>query len=1072
MALITEDHLEQQCLEWFKELGYAYAFAPDLAPDGTTPERTDFRQVILTGRLRSALQRLNPEVPAGTIESAVLQLANPNVPGLLASNRNFHRWMTQGLPITYMDGNQQVGIRLKVIGFDDPASNDWLVVNQLAIQGTKHNRRPDVVVYVNGLPLAVIELKNPADAKADIWAGFNQLQTYKQDIPDLFTPNVLLVISDGIQARLGSLSADRERFQRWRTIEGIDNEVDPLGNHRDLETLVRGIFDKGRLLEFVRSFCLFEEDGQIIKKIAAYHQFHAVRAAVERVVEASRPDGDKKGGVVWHTQGAGKSIEMACLAGKLLTDPRLENPTLVMVTDRQDLDGQLFGVFAGAGDLLGESPKQADSRQELRDLLGNRPSGGIIFTTIQKFATEPDEDKFPALTERHNIVVICDEAHRTQYGFKGRFDTKTGEIKYGLAKALRDALPQATFLAFTGTPISQDDRDTQAVFGHYVSVYDIQQAVEDGATVPIYYESRLAKLALKQPLLPQIDAAVDALFADEAEGFPEGVDDSPAAERAKSRWAALEALVGAEPRLKQVAADLMAHFEQRSRTQPGKAMVVAMSRDICARLYEAIVALRPDWHDDDPKKGAIKVVMTAAASDEPYFQLHHTTKQQKKDLERRFKDPADPLKIVLVRDMWLTGFDVPCLATMYVDKPMKGANLAQAIARVNRVFKDKPGGLVVDYIGIAPQLKEALSTYTASKGKGQIKLDVDQALRILKEKLQVARDLLHPVDWSGFREPKTAMALLPNCLDHILALPDGKQRYCDTVLAMTKAFALCGTLDEALVLDPEVTFLQAIRAPLIKGDGDGGDGRAPKNVDFELRQLMSDALVADGITDVFKVAGLQKPDLSILSDTFLAEVSKIPQKNLAVELLQRLLREEVQTRFKTNVVKQKRFSELLQASLNKYANRSIEAAQVIEELIAMAKQYRDEAEKVEAMGLSVAEAAFYDALANNQSAHELMGDEVLMKMARELAEKLRGNLSIDWQYKENVRARLRTMIKALLKRYKYPPDQEAAAIDLVLQQTEMISEEWSREDLGKKIEEVVAVALTQSGAIQAGEVNR
>ena len=1050
MALITEDHLEQQCCEWFTELGYTHVFAPQLDSDGTSPERTDFRQVVLTGRLRSALQRLNPEVPAGTIASAVLQLANPNVPGLLASNRNFHRWMTQGLPITYMDGNQQVGIRLKVIGFDDPASNDWLVVNQLAIQGTKHNRRPDVVVYLNGLPLAVIELKNPADEKADIWAGFNQLQTYKQDIPDLFTPNVLLVISDGIQARVGSLSADRERFQRWRTIEG-ENHLDPLGNHRDLETLVRGIFDKGRLLEFVRSFCLFEEDGQIIKKIAAYHQFHAVRAAVESVVKASRPDGDKKGGVVWHTQGAGKSIEMACLAGKLLTDPRLKNPTLVMVTDRQDLDGQLFGVFAGAGDLLGESPKQADSRQELRDLLANRPSGGIIFTTIQKFAIEEREDTFPALTDRHNVVVICDEAHRTQYGFKGRFDTKTGEIKYGLAKALRDALPQATFLAFTGTPISQDDRDTQAVFGEYVSVYDIQQAVEDGATVPIYYESRLAKLALKEPLLPQVDEQVDDLFSDE--------DDIPAAERAKSRWAALEALVGAEPRLKQVAADLIAHFEQRSRTQPGKAMVVAMSRDICARLYDAIVALRPDWHDDDPKKGAIKVVMTASASDESHLQPHHTSKQQKKDLEKRFKDPADPLKIVLVRDMWLTGFDAPCMATMYVDKPMKGANLAQAIARVNRVFKDKPGGLVVDYIGIAPQLKEALATYTASKGKGAPTIDTTEALRILKEKLQVARDLLYPIDWGGFRDPKRAMALLPNCLDHILELPDGKKRYCDTVLAMTKAFALCGTLDEAMALDPEVTFLQAIRAPLVKGDDIGGDGRAPKNVDFQLRQLLSEALVADGFTDVFKIAGLEKPDISILSDQFLAEVSKIPQKNLAVELLQRLLREEVQTRFKTNVVKQKRFSELLQTSLAKYANRSIEAAQVIEELIAMAKQFREEAEKVAAMGMSVAEVAFYDALANNQSAQELMGDEVLMKMARELAAKLRGNLSIDWQYKENVRARLRTMIKALLKRYKYPPDQEAAAIELVLLQTEMISEEWSREDLGNQIEAAIAQAL-------------
>ncbi len=1053
MALITEDHLEQQCLEWFKELGYRHVFAPQLAPEGPTPERSDFRKVILTGRLRSALQRLNPEVPASTIESAVLQLANPNVPGLLASNRNFHRWMTQGLPITYMEGNQQVGIRLKVIGFDNPATNDWVVVNQLAIQGTKHNRRPDLVVYVNGLPLAVIELKNPADEKAGIWAAFNQLQTYKQDIPDLFTANVLLVISDGIQARLGSLSADQERFQRWRTIEGVNNEVDPLGAHRDLETLVRGIFDKGRLLEFVRRFCLFEEDGQIIKKIAAYHQFHAVREAVERVVEASRPDGDKKGGVVWHTQGAGKSIEMACLSGKLLTDPRLENPTLVLVTDRQDLDGQLFGVFAGAGDLLGESPKQANSRQELRDLLGNRPSGGIIFTTIQKFTTEAGEDLFPALSERHNIVVICDEAHRTQYGFKGRFDTKTGEIKYGLAKALRDALPQATFLAFTGTPISQDDRDTQAVFGHYISIYDIQQAVEDGATVPIYYESRLAKLALKQPLLPQVDERVDELFSEE--------DDIPAAERAKSRWAALEALVGAEPRLIEVSADLISHFEQRSRSQPGKAMLVAMSRDICARLYNAIVALRPDWHDDDPKKGAIKVVMTASASDEQYLQPHHTTKQQKKDLEKRFKDPADPLKIVIVRDMWLTGFDAPCLATMYVDKPMKGANLAQAIARVNRVFKDKPGGLVVDYIGIAPQLKEALATYTAAKGKGAPTIDTSEALRILKEKLQVARDLLHPIDWSGFKVPSQALALLPNCLDHILAMPDGKKRYCDTVLAMTKAFALCGTLDEAMALDPEVTFLQAIRAPLVKGDGVGGDGSAPKNVDFELQQLLSESLVAAGITDIFQVAGLKKPDIGILSDQFLAEVSKIPQKNLAVELLQRLLKEEVRSRFKSNVVKQKRFSELLQASLTKYANRSIEAAQVIEELIAMAKQFRDEVEKVEAMGLSAAEVAFYDALANNRSAQELMGDQVLTQMARELAEKLRNNLSIDWQYKENVRARLRTMIKALLKRYKYPPDQEAVAIDLVLQQTEMIAEEWSRQDLGEKIEVAVAGTLAR-----------
>ncbi len=1036
MALITEDHLEQHCLEWFKGLGYAHVFGPQLDNDGTSPERSDFRQVILLGRLHSALQRQNPEVPASTIESAVLQLANPNVPGLMASNRQFHRWLTQGLPITYMAGSQQVGIRLRVIAFDNPDSNDWLVVNQLAVQGAKHNRRPDVVVYVNGLPLAVIELKNPADEKADIWAAFNQLQTYKTDIPDLFTPNVLLVISDGIQARVGSLSADQERFFRWRTITG-ENDLDPLGAHRDLETMVRGLFQQDHLLDFLRSFCLFEEDGSIIKKIAAYHQFHAVRAAAEQVVKASRPDGDKRGGVVWHTQGAGKSIEMACLAGKLLTDPRLENPTLVVVTDRQDLDGQLFGVFAGSGDLLGESPKQADSRQVLRELLSNRPSGGIIFTTIQKFAPEPGEERFPSLSSRHNIVVICDEAHRTQYGFKGRLDTKTGEIKYGLAKALRDALPQATFLAFTGTPISQDDRDTQAVFGNYVSIYDIQQAVEDGATVPIYYESRLAKLELKEPLLPEVDQQVDDLFADE--------DDIPAAERAKSRWAALEALVGAQPRIEQVAEDLVAHFEQRQRTQVGKAMIVAMSRDICARLYEAIVAIRPEWHDSDFTKGTIKVVMTASASDKAYLQPHHTSKQQKKVLEKRFKDPADPLQIVIVRDMWLTGFDAPCLGTMYVDKPMKGANLAQAIARVNRVFKDKPGGLVVDYIGIAPQLKEALATYTASKGKGRPTIDTDVAFRILQEKLQVARDMLHPIDWSGFREPTKAMALLAKCLDHIIELPDGRKRFCDVVLNITKAFALCGTLDAAMVFTDEIAFLQAIRAPLLKGADDGGDGRAPKNTDFALKQLLSDALVGGGVTDVFKVAGLEKPDISILSDQFLAEVAKMPLKNLAVELLQRLLKEEVQTRFKTNVVQSKKFSEMLKASLTKYTNRSIEAAQVIAELIAMAKQFREDAEKSESLGLSPEEKSFYDALANNQSAHDLMGDEVLSAMSRELAEKLRRNLSIDWQHKENVRARLRNLIKALLKRYKYPPDQEAAAVDLVLVQAETLSEDWAAE---------------------------
>ncbi|MCZ8322141.1 MAG: type I restriction endonuclease subunit R [Novosphingobium sp.] len=731
-----------------------------------------------------------------------------------------------------------------------------------------------------------------------------------------------------------------------------------------------------------------------------------------------------------NNQGSTSSIEMACLAGRLISEPRLENPTLVMVTDRQDLDGQLFGVFANAGELLGETPKQANSRSELREHLMNRPSGGIIFTTIQKFGLEAGEDQFPVLTDRHNIVVIADEAHRTQYGFKAKFDGESGAIKYGLAKSLRDALPNATFLAFTGTPISHDDRDTQAVFGEYVSIYDIQQAVDDGATVPIYYESRLAKINLDQSALPAIDDEVEDILESETA-------DEREKERAKSQWSALEAIVGTDARLQEVAEDLIKHYETRSQTQPGKAMVVTMSRDICVRLYDKIVELRPEWHSDDHMQGVIKVVMTASASDKAYLQPHHTNKAQKKDLEKRFKNPEDPLKIVIVRDMWLTGFDAPCLATMYIDKPMQGANLAQAIARVNRVFKDKPGGLVVDYIGIAPQLKEALATYSAARGKGRPTIDSSEALRILKEKIQVARDLLHPVDWSGFRT--SALLLIPECLDHILEQEDGKRRYADTVLQMTKAFALCGTRDEALELSPEVAFHQAVRAPLIK-DG-AGDTHPRKDIDYELRQLVSQAVVGDGVSDIFKLAGLQSPDISILSDHFLKEVMKMPQKNLAVELLQRLIKDEVKTKFKTNVVKQRKFSDLLEKSLGKYANRAVEAAQVIEELIAMAKQFQADLARRESHKLTDEEEAFYDALAQNESAQELMGEEVLVEMAREVAKKLRENLTVDWAVRDSVRAKLRILIRTLLRKYRYPPDQQQDAVEMVLRQAEVISED-------------------------------
>ena len=1029
MALVTEDLVELQTIDWFKDIGYQYSCGYDIAHDGDTPERSDYRSVILKERLEAALHRINPDIPKPAIDHALSQLLNPNIPALMSCNRQAHNWLTKGIKVEFDQDGQPIGRQLKIIDFDDPSNNDWLVVNQFTVEGNKHNRRPDLVVFVNGLPLSVFELKNAADKNTDIWSAFNQLQTYKTDIPDLFNYNVCLVISDGIYARMGSLSADRERFMRWRTIDG--EALDPLGQHRDLETLVKGIFEKDIFLNYLRYFCLFEDDKTIIKKIAGYHQFHAVQAALESVVTASSTEGTKKGGVIWHTQGAGKSIEMACLAGRLITEPRLENPTLVMVTDRRDLDGQLFGVFANADDLLGETPKQANSRAEMREHLKDRPSGGIIFTTIQKFGLEKDEQQFPVLSNRHNIVVIADEAHRTQYGFKAKVDSKTGQIKYGLARSLWNALPNATFLAFTGTPISQGDRDTQAVFGDYISIYDIQQAVDDGATVPIFYESRLAKIDLNLSELPQIDEDVEDILDSETA-------DDREKEKAKSQWSTLEAIVGSDTRLKEVAEDLINHYETRSETQPGKAMIVTMSRQICVRLYDQIIAIRPDWHANDHMQGVIKVVMTASASDKALLQPHHTDKKQKKALEKRFKDPSDPLKIVILRDMWLTGFDVPCLATMYVDKPMQGANLAQAIARVNRVFKDKPGGLVVDYIGIAPQLKEALATYSAARGKGRPTIDSSEALRILQEKLQVAKDLLHPVDWSDYRT--RALQLIPECMDHILEQEDGKRRYCDTVLQMTKAFALCGTLDEAMAVSQEVAFHQAIRTPLIKSSGTDAP---PKDHEFELRQLLSKAIVGEGVTDIFKLAGLETPDISILSEEFLKEVMKMPHKNLAVDLLQRLIKDEVKTKFRTNVVKQRKFSDLLEKSLRKYAKRTIAAAQVIEELIAMAKQFKEDLECANEHNLTPEEHAFYDALAQNESAQELMGEEVLVEMAREVAKKLRENMTVDWAVRDSVRAKLRILIRTLLRKYKYPPDQQPGAVDTVLKQAEVLSEDMA-----------------------------
>jgi len=1030
MTHITEDHLEQATLDWFRELGFQAVFGPDIAPppDGVAPERNNYRQTILMERLRTRLQAINPAIPAVAIDDAIHQILAPNLPTVIQINRQFHRWLRDGVRVQYQRGNETVGDLVSLADFSEPARNDWLVVNQFSIQGPQRTRRPDIIVFLNGLPVAILELKNPADEEADIWKAFDQLQTYKEQIPDLFNTNEMLIISDGVTARMGSLTADKERFSTWRTIEGRTS--DPLGPMRELETLIKGVFNKEFLLDYLRNYILFEEDKEgIIKKIAGYHQFHAIRLAMIRTLAAAAIDGDRKAGVVWHTQGSGKSISMACYAGKVMTDPKMKNPTIGVVTDRNDLDGQLFGTFSMAKDVLRETPVQADNRKGLRELLENRPSGGIIFTTIQKFTPGEDEDSFPVLSERHNIVVICDEAHRTQYGLEARLNKK-GEYEYGYAKHMRDALPNATFIAFTGTPVSQTDRDTRAVFGPDIHVYDMEQAEKDQATVKIYYEGRLAKLELNTNENLRIDDEVEELTEDQEES---------AAAKTKSRWAALEKLVGTDPRIQQIAADLVQHFENRLRVIDGKAMVVAMSREICAHLYNALVELRPEWHDDDPKKGVIKIVMTGSSSDKALLRPHLYSKQVKKDLEQRFKDPDDPFKIVIVRDMWLTGFDAPCLHTMYVDKPMRGHTLMQAIARVNRVFRDKPGGLVVDYIGIANELREALKEYTASGGKGKPTEFIEEAFGVFLEKLSVARGMMHGFDYSDYETE--AFELLPGAADHVLSQKDGKKRFADCVTGMSQAFALCSTYEDAIPHREEVAFLQAIKAVITK-HSTASSKLEDEQREHALRQIVSKAIAADGVVDIFAAAGLKNPNIGLLSDEFLNDVRLLPHKNLAVELLERLLRNDIKSRFKNNVVQNKKFTDLLQQTLNKYSNRAIETAQVIEELIAMAQEFRAAAERGEDLGLSADEMAFYDALETNQAAVRELGDDILRKIAAELTDQLRKNVSVDWSVRDTVRAKLRLLVKRILRKYKYPPDLEQRAIALVLQQAETLSEAW------------------------------
>ena len=1018
---LTESVVEEAALEWLEGLGYSILHGPDIAFGETAAERTDpnYRDVILERRLRHALVQLNRDLPPEAIEEAFRKLTRADAPSLVTRNHALHRMLVDGVDAEYTRSDGSIGgAQAKVLDFDAPENNDWLAVNQFTVAEAQHTRRPDVILFVNGLPLAVIELKNPADENATIWNALEQLRTYQSEISSLFTYNVAQVISDGLETRIGSLTANRERFMPWRTIEG--EELAPAWVPQ-LQVLIQGVFEKRRFLDFVRYFIVFEDEGggTLTKKIAGYHQFHAVNKALQTTIEATRESGDGRAGVVWHTQGSGKSLTMAFYAGRLILEPALQNPTIVVITDRNDLDDQLFGTFSRCYELLRQMPVQAEEREHLRVLL-QVSSGGVVFTTIQKFMPMEGDSH---LSARHNIVVIADEAHRSQYDFVD-----------GFAGRMRDALPNASFIGFTGTPIEKTDANTRRVFGDYISVYDIQRAVEDKATVPIYYESRLAKLVLNEEQRPKIDAEFDeATESEEVERR----------ERYKTKWAALEAVVGTEKRLGLVAEDLVKHFEQRLEAMYGKAMIVCMSRRICVDLYKELIKVRPDWHGEDDNSGRLKVVMTGSAADGPEWQQHIRDKRRREALAKRFKDAKDGFQIVIVRDMWLTGFDVPCLHTMYLDKYMRSHGLMQAIARVNRVFKEKPGGLVVDYLGIAHELKLALATYTESGGKGSTAVPQDEAVAAMLAKYEVCCGLFHGFNWSKWVSGTATerLALLPNAQEHILKQPDGKERLMKAVTDLSSAFALAVPHEEALRIRDDVGFFQAVRSVLAKSATQ--QQRPGADLDHVIRQIVSKAVVSEGVIDIFAAAGLKKPDISILSDEFLAEASRLPQKNLAVELLRKLLSDEVKTRSRRNVVQSRQFSELLLSSIRKYQNRGIEAAQVIEELIALAKQMREAAGRGEQLQLTEDEVAFYDALEVNDSAVKVLGDEALRTIARELVATVRKNTTIDWAVRENIRAHLRVLVKRILRKHGYPPDMQEKATQTVLEQAEVLSENWA-----------------------------
>jgi type I restriction enzyme R subunit len=1055
MNLFAESHVEEAALAWLAELGYTTANGLDIGPDGGSPERASYGDVLLVARVHAAIAKLNPALSAERRAEVFAKLMQAETPSLVPENRRLHRYMIEGVPVDVRRADGSIGgEQARLIDFDDPDANDWLAVNQYTVIENKANRRPDVVIFVNGLPLGVIELKNPGDENATLDGAFNQLQTYKAQIPSLFRTNAALLISDGIAARIGSLTADRERFMPWRTVTGED--IAPKGTP-ELETVLKGVFDRRRFLDLIKDFVVFGDTGSdVAKRLAGYHQFHAVRHAVTRTLAASAPQGDRKAGVIWHTQGSGKSLLMAFYAGQIVKHPAMQNPTLIVLTDRNDLDDQLFSTFSMCKDLLRQTPQQAADRGDLRKLL-DRPSGGVIFTTLQKFAPEPGMTDYPVLTDRRNVIVIADEAHRSQYGFRAKVEQKTGDISYGFAKYMRDGLPNASFIGFTGTPIEKEDVNTPAVFGDYIDIYDIARAVEDGATVPIYYESRLARIELDKDEKPKIDAEIAELTEDEAQTEQD---------RLKRKWASVEALVGSEKRLTLVAEDLVKHFEDRVGALDGKAMIVCMSRRICVALYDAIVKVRPQWHSDDDDAGAIKVVMTGAASDPPAWQAHigKRPKARRELQAKRAKNPNDALKIVIVRDMWLTGFDAPCMHTMYVDKPMKGHGLMQAIARVNRVFRDKPAGLVVDYIGIAQNLKSALGQY-AGHGDDQVGINETEAIKILLEKYEIARAIFRPDTKGGFdyrpaldasSTAQTRLSIMAGAMDWVLTVQQADaaketseeakkrahRRFADGVVALSKAFALAAASEEARAIREEVGFFQAIRAALVKSiPGDGKKSSAER--ELAIQQLVSRAVVSTEIVDIMKAAGLESPDISILSDEFLAEVRDTDKKNLAIEALKKLINGNVRSQSKRNVTQSKVFSERLEAAIARYHANAITTAEVLEELIRLAKDIRAARARGEETGLSDEEIAFYDALAENDSARQVMGEPALRVIAHELVTVIKGNVSVDWMHRDSARANIRRHVKRLLRKYGYPPDLQDAAVQNVLQQAEALSAEWA-----------------------------